>query len=64
MASFDCSFNRATLSDAGAYFADAAGLTTLLRHGLKPIPAAELTELRSTYCWDGIAARYLALLQR
>jgi len=64
MASFDCSFNRATLSNAGAYFADAAALTASLRHGLKPIPDAELAQLRGTYCWDVIAARYLALLQR
>lgn len=64
MVSFDCSFNRATLSGAGAYFADADALATLLRHGLTPIPAVELAQLRSTYCWDGIAARYLALLQR
>lgn len=64
MASFDCSFNRATLSGAGAYFADAAALAALLRHGLTRIPDAELARLRATYCWDGIAAQYLALLQR
>ncbi|RSV14198.1 DUF1972 domain-containing protein [Sphingomonas sp. ABOLG] len=64
MASFDCAFNRATLSGAGSYFTDADSLAVLLRDGLTPIEDEELAQLRATYRWDAIAARYLGLLQR
>lgn len=63
MISFDCSFNRATLLDAGGYFVDAAALAAQLRSGVMPIPAAGLAQLRATYRWEGIAGRYLALLE-
>ncbi|KTW13339.1 DUF1972 domain-containing protein [Sphingomonas sanguinis] len=62
LASFDCSFNRATLSGAGGYFTDVDSLAQLLRNGLSPIPAVDLAALRSTYRWDEIAARYRGLL--
>ncbi|WP_296220376.1 DUF1972 domain-containing protein [uncultured Sphingomonas sp.] len=64
MVSFDCAFNRATLSGAGGYFTDADDLAALLRDGLPPIDDDELATLRATYRWDAIAARYLSLLKR
>lgn len=64
MVSFDCAFNRATLSGAGRYFTDADDLAALLRNGPPPIDDEELATLRGTYRWDAIAARYLGLLQR
>lgn len=64
MASFDCVFNRATLSGRGSYFTGADSLAALLRDGLTPIADDELATLRATYRWDAIAARYLSLLQR
>ncbi|WBH15105.1 DUF1972 domain-containing protein [Sphingomonas radiodurans] len=64
MVSFDCTFNRATLSGAGSYFTDADSLAALLRDGLTPIENSELEKLRGTYRWDAIAARYLGLLKQ
>lgn len=64
LVSFDCSFNRATLSGAGGYFHDVDTLATLLRNRLIPIPETELAVLRSTYRWDQIASRYRELLNR
>jgi hypothetical protein len=62
LASFDCSFNRATLLDAGAYFSDADSLAALLRLGLEPVGDTDLMRLRSVYRWDKIAACYRGLL--
>lgn len=62
LVSFDCSFNRATLSDAGVYFHDVDTLASLLRNRITSIPQADLATLRSNYRWDQIAARYRELL--
>ena len=62
LASFDCSFNRATMSGAGDYFSDADSLAVLLRAGLSPIKDVELRQLRDIYCWAKIAAQYRNLL--
>lgn len=64
LVSFDCAFNRATLSGAGGYFTDADDLAALLRDGLPPTDDDELATLRATYRWEAIAARYLSLLKR
>lgn len=61
--SFDCSFNRATLSGAGTYFRDADHLAGLLREGPDRIGDAHLARLRATYRWAEIAARYRGLLR-
>lgn len=61
--SFDCSFNRASLSDAGEYFVDAPTLAARLRRPPVPIPAAQLRSLRDRYRWSQIAADYCALLK-
>lgn len=62
LASFDCAFNRATLSDAGNYFSDANSLAALLRIGLTPINETDLIQLREIYRWHKIAASYCRLL--
>jgi hypothetical protein len=63
LASYDCDFNRATMSGAGDYFVDADSLAALLRTGLTPIDNIELLHLRDMYCWDRIAIRYRRLIQ-
>ena len=58
VASFDCSFNRATMSGTGDYFSDADSLAVLLRAGLNPIRDVDLRHLRDIYRWGTIALRY------
>ncbi len=62
--SFDCSFNRATLSGKGTYFRDADHLAELLHKGPDRIEDLHLARLRATYRWVEIAARYRGLLRR
>lgn len=62
LASFDCTFNRTTMSGEGEYFKDADSLATLLSGGLNPIQDVELLHLRDTYRWDRIAVQYRLLL--
>lgn len=60
--SFNCTFNRATLNDAGAYFNDVPSLVALLCTPVTPIAEPQLKFLRERYRWTTIAARYRALL--
>lgn len=60
--SFDCAFNRATLSDVGHYFSDPSSLQACLEGSLRPITAASLHALRERYRWSRIVADYRALL--
>lgn len=62
LASFDCAFNRATMSGVGDYFKDADSLATLLRSGLNAIKNVELLRLRDLYCWKKIAVQYRNLI--
>lgn len=60
MLAFDCSFNRATLHEAGAYFADERGLIALLAAGdAGLIPADSLAALRDRYRWAEIVHAYV-----
>ncbi|WP_311768471.1 DUF1972 domain-containing protein [Sphingomonas kyeonggiensis] len=60
--SFDCAFNRATLSNAGSYFADAGQLAgALAGEAVVSIDAQALAALRDTYRWGIIADRYFQL---
>ncbi len=63
---FDCAFNRATLVDAGAYFADGEALKVLLQTPGSGVIAPEtLALLRGQYRWQAIADAYRrALIQR
>ena len=59
--SFDCAFNRATLSGAGEYFADEAELIRLLTTpSAKRMDDAILQDLRKRYRWSHIVREYLA----
>ncbi|HWQ88270.1 DUF1972 domain-containing protein [Brevundimonas sp.] len=60
--SFDCAFNRATLSDAGHYFSDAASLAALLQRPLAPVESRAVNALRDRYRWKHIIAEYRSLL--
>lgn len=60
---FDCSFNRATLAGAGAYFADQEDLRALAGDpDAGAIGADELEALRDRYRWREIVADYLEVL--
>lgn len=63
LVSFDCVFNRATLSDAGLYFGDAAALAALIARPLEPIDGKAIEALRERYRWRHIVAEYRALLK-
>lgn len=62
---YDCSFNRATLSDAGAYFANEQGLIQLLSSGrdVALIPDDALAALRDRYRWAEIVRAYVNTCQ-
>ena len=61
---FECSFNRATLNDAGAYFRDEAGLVGLLAaEDTGRIPAQTLDALRDRYRWSEIVRAYVDTCQ-
>jgi len=62
---FDCSFNRATLDDTGAYFADADALARLIADpGAGRVQPQQLGELRGRYVWRRISDEYVRLLLR
>lgn len=60
--SFDCAFNRASLSNEGHYFCDPASLAALLQSPLAPIDGIAIDALRERYRWKRIVAEYRALL--
>lgn len=60
--SFDCAFNRATLSDAGHYFSDTASLAALLMRSLAPVESSAINALRDRFHWKHIIAEYRSLL--
>lgn len=62
LASFDCPFNRATLSNVGDYFENSDSLAALLRAGLHSINPADLSRLRDLYSWERITTEYRNLL--
>jgi len=62
---FDCSFNRATLTDLGAYFGNTADLArALVTQTTGAILPTPLQGLRDRYRWRGIAAAYLSVLSQ
>lgn len=62
---FDCSFNRATLHNAGAYFDDEHVLSRLLSSGGNDgfIPSDVLEALRIRYRWTEIVQEYVSACQ-
>lgn len=66
---YDVSFNREVLGDSGRYFADAAGVATLVRDAeLDSVATAargQAARARAAdYDWDDVAARYERLCER
>lgn len=61
---FDCPFNRATLAERGAYFADAGELHDLLKDPASgTIDPTGLAALQDGYRWPNITDHYLAALR-
>lgn len=57
---FDCSFNRSTLDDEGAYFGDSSQLLALLNVGVDVEMSPGASQLlRKRYRWDTIVQAYL-----
>lgn len=60
---FDCSFNRATLDNAGEYFSNDEELAKLIRRPDSGLIAPEvLALLRGRYRWDTIVRQYIDVL--
>ena len=59
---FDCSFNRYTLDNSGAFFASTADLSALIKAGsLKRYTPPPALQTDPRYQWQAIAERYVAL---
>jgi glycosyltransferase involved in cell wall biosynthesis len=57
---FDCIFNRATLTNSGAYFRDAEALEALMADTASgEIATVKLEQLRKEYVWSSICVQYL-----
>ncbi len=60
--SFDCAFNRATLDDAGGYFASESALVRLLQDANSgSVNVDRLQALRDRYRWTGIVGEYISI---